>query len=193
MNKSSNRLFYSSRERFLWLTIVLVVASVYASIALVRSVDGRLTGDLGRTLWYAGFAMTALAMLLVAIQQGLLREQVLAWTGLAIGVVAVYVLLFTRVTSLEERTHLLEYSVITLLVHQALTERARAGGLTNWLAARAFCIVLVLGCADEGLQLVMPARVFDPGDMLFNALAAVLALTAILAFQVLGRKVRDRA
>ena len=36
----------------------------------------------------------------------------------------------------------------------------------------------LVGVLDECIQLLLPSRVFDPVDMLFNALAAVMAVGA---------------
>ena len=39
----------------------------------------------------------------------------------------------------------------------------------------------LIGVIDECIQLLLPSRVFDPIDMLFNVLAAVMAVTASTA------------
>jgi len=36
----------------------------------------------------------------------------------------------------------------------------------------------VIGTIDEGIQAVLPSRVFDPRDIMFNALAAFMAVAA---------------
>ena len=41
----------------------------------------------------------------------------------------------------------------------------------------------MIGALDEGIQLFLPARVFDPTDILFNALAAGMAVGASLALR----------
>jgi hypothetical protein len=46
---------------------------------------------------------------------------------IALGIVAVYLMVFTRITILEERTHLIEYSVLAVFIHEALLERRNQG------------------------------------------------------------------
>ena len=41
----------------------------------------------------------------------------------------------------------------------------------------------LVGALDEGIQAILPSRVFDPLDMLFNFLAAVMAVTASAALR----------
>ncbi len=96
--------------------------------------------------------------------------------GLALGVVAVYVFVFARMGSPVERSHLLEYSVVALLIHEALEERASNGRRVPLPGAIAVLLTFLLGVLDEGIQLAIPSRVFDPVDIGFNLLAAVLAV-----------------
>ena len=97
------------------------------------------------------------------------------------GVVAAYLLVFVRMSIPTERSHLIEYGVVALFVHEALTERASRG---RYVPARGLLAVLstgLTGVIDECIQLALPSRVFDPIDMLFNVLAAVMAVTASTA------------
>ena len=41
----------------------------------------------------------------------------------------------------------------------------------------------LIGVVDECIQWFLPSRVFDPLDMLFNVLAAVMAVTASAALR----------
>ncbi|NNE12724.1 MAG: VanZ family protein [Ilumatobacter sp.] len=77
-----------------------------------------------------------------------------------------------------ERTHLLEYGVVALLIHEALLERSSNGIAVPMPAIVAVIAASVVGAIDESLQLAIPTRVFDPLDMLVNALSAAVAVTA---------------
>jgi len=44
-----------------------------------------------------------------------------------------------------------------------------------------FDLLILIGVLDECIQAFLPNRVFDPLDILFNALAAVMAVVASAA------------
>lgn len=105
-----------------------------------------------------------------------------------LGVAATYLLVVVRMALPEERTHLIEYGVVALLAHEALTERASQGRWAPRPALFAVGIAGMIGVVDELIQLALPSRVFDPVDMGFNLLAAGLAVAASVAL----RRVRGR-
>ena len=80
-----------------------------------------------------------------------------------------------------ERSHLIEYGVVALLIYEALTERASQGRRVPVPALLAFLAAVVVGVVDEGIQWFVPVRVFDPLDILFNALAAFMAVAGSVA------------
>lgn len=80
--------------------------------------------------------------------------------------------------------NLVEYGVVAVLVYEALTERASRGRRVPVPAVLAVAVTSVLGALDEGIQLFLPSRVFDPVDILFDVLAAGMAVAASVA---LGR------
>ena len=61
---------------------------------------------------------------------------------------------------------------------ERLAERAANGRRVPVPAILAILIATVLGVVDECLQAFLPQRVFDPRDLLFNTLAAVMAVSA---------------
>jgi hypothetical protein len=81
----------------------------------------------------------------------------------------------------EERTHLIEYSLVAILIYQALLERARNGRHVPYPAVLAFAATAVLGIIDEAIQWVLPNRVFDPIDIGFYTLATMMAIVGSLA------------
>lgn len=111
------------------------------------------------------------------------RANAAQW-GVGLGVGAVYLLIFVRMGIPEERTHLIEYGVVALLVHEALRERGtrRAGPLAVVIAG-------AFGWVDELIQAVVPSRVYDAEDVVFNFLAAIIAVGARLLVEAAGRRV----
>lgn len=56
-------------------------------------------------------------------------------------------------------------------------------------ALLAIVIAALVGVLDECIQAFLPNRVFDPLDILFNVLAAVMAVTASAALAWAQRRV----
>ncbi|NNF57280.1 MAG: VanZ family protein [Rhodothermaceae bacterium] len=98
--------------------------------------------------------------------------------GVGMGVAVVYFFMFFRM-AIPERSHLIEYSVVAVLVYEALTERVSQGRRVPVPALLAILATSLVGALDEGIQMFFPTRVFDPVDILFNVLAAVMAVLAV--------------
>ena len=109
--------------------------------------------------------------------------------AVAFGLSAVFLMLLLRLT-LAERTHLIEYGVLAVFVHAALTERMEQGRQVRAPALIAVFLVTAIGLLDESIQLALPHRVFDPEDLLFNTLAAVTTVSAGLLLAAVRRRVR---
>ncbi len=171
-------LFSSTRERRLWAWTLLVVAAIYATLGLATSLAGLLR-DAGLLT-----PLFVLAMLLIAaavVTRGLKWRPGGLEIAVALGVAAVYGLVFVRMALETERSHLIEYGVVALLIYEALTERASQGRRVPVPALLAFLGAVVIGTVDEGIQAWLPVRVFDPLDILFNALAAFMAVAGSVA------------
>ena len=98
--------------------------------------------------------------------------------AVGIGILAVYLLAWLRLGSWEERTHLFEYALVAALVHEALLERRDNGRRVPAPALLALVISILLGWLDEGVQSLLPNRVFDLVDVAFNSLAATMIIGA---------------
>ncbi len=166
--------FTSRRERRLWLWTLLTVGTIYSTLGLA--------GMLGGLLEDSGLdaVLFALGMLLVGatvVVQGLRKGSSGVEIGVALGVMAIYLMVFLRMT-LAERTHLIEYGVVASFIYEALGERKAHGGRVPFPAPAAVISAALIGALDEFIQLFLPNRVFDPVDVLFNVLAAAMAVSA---------------
>ena len=85
-------------------------------------------------------------------------------------------MVFARMGIPEERTHLIEYGIVGALIFEALTERRQ--GAVVLPALLAMFLTSVFGAIDEFLQELIPNRVFDPRDIVFNTIAGILAVTS---------------
>lgn len=75
----------------------------------------------------------------------------------------------------------MEYGVLAVFVYEALTERASQGRRVPVPALLAALATSLLGVLDECILAFLPSRVFEPIDILFNVLAAVMAVFAMVA------------
>ena len=111
--------------------------------------------------------------------------------GVALGIIAVYFMAFARMT-FAERSHLIEYGVVASFIYAALTERSNSGRHVPLPAVIAVAATALIGAIDEGIQRLIPSRVFDPVDILFNTLAATMSVAAVLALSWARRLAASR-
>ena len=157
--------FTSGRERCLWAGTLGVVVAIYSTLGLA----GTLAGAVRQDLLEAGVVLCMLLVLATIVTQGLRARPGGAEIGIALGIAAAYTLVFLRMNgSVTERTHLMEYGVVGVFIHEALTERASQGRRVPVPALLAMLATTLVGALDEGIQAILPSRVFDPMDMLFN-------------------------
>ena len=171
--------FTSDRERRLWISALAVVIAIYATLGLA----GRLAATLrDRGLLDISFLVAFVAVVAAIAGIGLSRRPKAreVWTALGIGAVYGAVLVRSGVSA-EERTHLFEYGLVAVLIHQALVERRKHHRRVPVPAVLAVAITALLGWMDEGIQAFLPNRVYDLRDVFFNVVAALMAVGASLA------------
>jgi hypothetical protein len=174
----------SGRERRLWLWTLSVLVAIYSSLGPARGVVDALRE---RNLLRVSFAVVVLLVVLVFLWHW--RRARPGWSeiGVALGVALAYGWTFLRIENPAERTHLIEYGIVAALVHQALLERGRRGRPVPQPAALTVAATALLGLLDEGIQAVLPSRVFDWNDVFFNALAGFMVIVARLALAPVRR------
>jgi hypothetical protein len=179
-------LFTSDRERRLWLWTLAVLFAIYSTLSLASTLAGELRdrGLIEASFWLGLFLVGA-AVAFLGLRTGPSGLTV----GVALGVAGVYLIAFLRMTSPEERTHLVEYTMVALLIYEALKERAGNDRRVPVPALLAIGTTALLGVLDEGIQALLPSRVFDPIDILFNALAGLMAVLANVALAWARRRV----
>ena len=175
--------FSSRRERRLWVWTLLVVAAIYSTLGLATTVAGLLreSGLLNESLAVVMFLAGMVLVGATIVTRGLQVRPGGTEIAVALGIATAYFMVFVRIAILEERSHLIEYSVVALLIYEALAERASQGRRVPVPAVLAFVLAVVVGAVDEGIQAIIPVRVFDPLDILFNALAAFMAVAGSVA------------
>lgn len=170
-------LFKSKRERILWTWILIIQLSIYLTLGLSPKLSGMLRSNgLLEPAFLLAFILIGLSLIVLGLKQKRGRQEL----GIIVGVLAAYILVFVRMEMPEERTHLIEYSVVAALIFEALNERLENRWSMFSIALSAILITSIFGSIDEGIQQILPNRVFDVRDILFNLLASVMAVSAIL-------------
>ena len=175
---SSPSVFASRRERRLWAWTLVVVVAIYSTLGLARTVAGILREE---GLLVAAFASGMVLVGATVLVLGLRRRPGGTEIGIALGIAAAYYMVMLRMALPEERTHLIEYGVVAVFIHEALKERAGGGRRVPVPALIAVVGASVVGVIDECIQAFLPSRVFDPEDILFNVLAALMAVASSVA------------
>lgn len=169
----------AARERRDWLAVVAWSALVLATVPLARSIEGVVEGLWGEQAFLvavlaaigAGLALVARALRRV----GRLSPGRIAWL-VAVGSVYVACTWSLRRTPVEA-LHFVQYGVLGALAFRALAHRMRDSGV--YLAATG--VGGIMGMVDEGVQWVLPDRVWDLRDIGFNFFGAALVQVAIAA------------
>ena len=163
-----------------WLALAYLTV-VYATLPFARPIWRRIEPLIAHreTFWFlaAGAALAA-ALALRVWTAGPVRRA--AGVVLLAAVLAAYVALlffFYRGRLTIEKVHLIEYGVLAYLAFNA-TRVTRRGGAGAVVAA---LFVALAGAGDEGLQKLIPQRVFDPYDIVANWLGGALGGVAWLA------------
>ena len=169
-------LFKSSREKRYWLYACIVLVALIVSLifaeSLVRLSDNEeLLGLIG----FLGMLLIAATIIVHGLKTRPSKVEITVWLGLA----AVFLILYMRIGH-PERTHLMEYGVMAIFIHKALMERASHIKKISRPGLLAFLLTALIGALDEFIQLLLPGRVFDPIDILFNTLAAFASIGASL-------------
>jgi hypothetical protein len=171
-------MFTSRRERRLWAWTLVVVVAIYSTLGLARTLAGVLREE---GLLVAAFAAGMVLVGATVLVLGLRSRPGATEIGIALGIATAYFMVMVRMALPEERTHLIEYGVVAVFIHEALKERAGQGRRVPVPALIAVAAASVVGTVDEGIQAFLPSRVFDTEDILFNVLAATMAVASSVA------------
>ncbi len=179
-------LFTSPREKRLWLYALIGLIAIFSTLALGRPLQEMLSNQIIQTAFFlTGMILIGITITLHGLKVRPSKTEMAIWFGLA----AIYVLFIFRLGA-PERSHLIEYSVLAILIHMALIERTRQKNQIikpGWLA---LVLAIVIGVTDECIQIFLPDRVFSRQDMMFNGLAALMAIGATMILKWTRKKFR---
>lgn len=170
-----NTIFSSTREKRLWISLGVVQIAIYATLGYAPIVAAALREQsrLRDNMFFWLFvSMVVVAVLFIRSRPG--RAEIAVGVGIAI----IFVTAWLRIGTLEERTHLFEYGLVAALLHEVLLERWGNGRFHQNPTLFALILAFCLGFLDEIIQAFLPNRVFDPVDIFFNTVAAIMIIGA---------------
>ncbi len=165
-------LFTSSREKHLWLWAFAVFAAIFSTLFIGEPLAKLFSDqDIRAAVFLFVMALIGIAIIL----HGLRTKPGKIEITIRLGIAAVYIMFFLRL-GMAERSHLIEYSILAIFIHKAITERINQGSQVPVPALLSFIITFLIGVLDECIQIFLPYRVFDLTDILFNGIAVVMAI-----------------
>jgi hypothetical protein len=155
--------------------LLLVLIALFGSVGSAPKLFKVLEDSplIDSAVWLAFFSLVA-----AVAWQALIKRPTLHQIWIFLSVLGVFTFAWVRFQFPAERSHLFEYSVVALMIYEALLERQNNGRLARNPALLALGLASGLGLLDETTQLFVPERYFDWRDVLFNTGAAVGAITA---------------
>ncbi|WP_419163744.1 VanZ family protein [Candidatus Palauibacter sp.] len=180
-------LFSSPRERRLWIWALVVVVAIYSTLGLARTVADALREsgllESASDLFWGGMLLIGVMILIQGLREGSRGVEI----GFAVGVTAIALLGFARTISAAERSHFIEYTVLALIVHEALLERRGQGRRVPIPALLAVAGATLVGVVDECIQFFLPSRTFDWFDIGFDLLASIVAVGSSVSLRWVRR------
>lgn len=168
------KIFTSGREQKLWILVFMVLVTIFSTLAIGSPLQEMLRNQNVQAIFFAlGMILTGTTIIIHGLKVRPSKTEIAIWSGLA----AIYIMFFFRLGA-PERSHLMEYSVLAIFIHNALSERLKNGNKLPQIELFAILITAFFGILDESIQSFIPDRVFDFEDIFFNIFAGLLAVSA---------------
>ena len=179
----------SKNEKHLWIATIVVLVGIHSTIGIARPVSNILLNDrLLTPLFFAGMLLVGITILIYGINKNPNKSVI----AVSFGIIAVYLMVLVRMEIPQERTHIIEYGVVAALIYQAFLERKKQESMIPFPALFAIAATAIFGTIDELIQGIMPNRVFDVRDILFNSLAGVMSVGSIVALNWVSERTKKR-
>ena len=178
--------FKNTVEKRYWLYATIVYLLILVSLVLGTPFQKWLWGqDVQAVLFLLGMLLTGITIIVFGLKLRPKSPELILWLGFAtIGVMLIFRL------GAPERSHLMEYGILAIFIYKAFAERLGVEKSFLVVGMLAFLTTSFLGILDEGIQYFVPQRVFDPEDILFNMLAAFMAVAGSLILHWVRRKLK---
>ncbi|MFD2561466.1 VanZ family protein [Aquimarina rubra] len=180
--------FTSKKEKHLWIWVLAVFAAIFSTLFIGQPLAAIFGNqDVQALIFGSVMILVGITIVVHAFRTKANKIEI----TVLIGVVAVYSMLFLRL-GLPERSHLMEYSVLAIFIHNAINERVKQGKKVFIPALLAIMIAFMVGVFDECIQIFLPNRVFDPMDIVFNGFAIVMAIGFSVLIKWVRRQIQKR-
>ncbi|SFR51884.1 VanZ like family protein [Robiginitalea myxolifaciens] len=166
--------FTSQKERRLWMWAFLTMLAIFATLFLGgRVIDFMVNKRIIEQSTFYLFLLLVFAFILSGFKN--LNRRYEYW--IYAGALAVFAMAVLRMgLSVSERSHMVEYGLLAILIYKALMERKKQDDAVTYPFLFAIVITGMIGTIDECIQYFLPYRVFDFFDIGFNFFAAFLGV-----------------
>ncbi len=165
------------RDRsFAWAAAIAWAIAIFCTVPLARTVQRWVDATVGRQAFT--YVVLAAGVVAVVFAVRSIRRAGISWRGygwVAASAVTFAVYTFGLDASPEESFHFVEYGVLALLLFGALSK----GGADLTIYGTTFLLGASVGVVDEGIQWLIPERVWDLRDIGLNALGVALVVVPI--------------
>ena len=162
-----------------WAIVLSYTLLIYISLPLMPGLWGKFTRYAGNFADYVAAVILAVFGIIIIFYLISKQKDIRNFVWLAILAFA-YAWGLSRLKLPIERIHFIEYGLLSIFVFRALRHNIRDKSIYLWSGISVFC----LGFLDEGIQYVLPNRVYETRDVIVNGIAGVLGLFLIgLCFQ----------
>ncbi|MFC1570510.1 VanZ family protein [Candidatus Omnitrophota bacterium] len=170
--------------RKIWWTIISAyILLVYATLSVVSVMWEQIDGLLGGKGPVVVMLLVLLAAILVLVHMVFVKKEKGAKEYLLFLLFLwVYLALWKIAKMPAEKVHLIEYSILGVMVYNALKIDIDSYKWKLYIFGGVFCIVIAL--IDEVIQGILPNRVFDFRDIFINVMSSLTALM-VIRFNVL--------
>lgn len=170
-------------QRISRVALPVVLLGIYSTLAVARTITNALRdANLLRVSVGVVFGLVTIVLVLGVVRSPALRSPRVLISAAVVALA--YVLVIWPMDSPEEKLHFVEYGVVAVLAFFAsplqwpeprrIVAAALFTGAAGWL--------------DEGIQALLPSRYYDLRDVGFNALAGVMALSAMALVRFFSRR-----
>ena len=173
----------TSSQRWSRVALPLVLLGIYSTLAVARTITNALRdANLLRVSVGVVFGLVTVALAIGVVRSPELRRPRVLFSAAVVALA--YALVIWPMDSPEEKLHFVEYGVVGVLAFFASPlqwpERRRVVAAALFTGAA--------GWLDEGIQALLPSRYYDLRDVGFNALAGVMALSALALVRFFSRR-----
>lgn len=177
--------FTSKKERKLWIWALAVLIAIYATLFFGgQLIDFMVERRLLEQSTFYLFLLLVLAFMFIGWKKSEKRLKYWIYTG----VITVYAMAMLRMGfTVAERSHMFEYGLLSILIHEALIERNLNGGMIRIPILTSILAAGTIGLIDECIQYFIPYRVFDLMDIGFNYLASAFGVLTSIGIRKLQR------